>query len=346
MGSEPWDVVIVGGGAAGCAAAIHLPAGVRALLVDRGNPAAGRCCGGLLNPDAQRTLAQRGLAVPETVRVRPEPQVVHALDLDAGRTQTYRRAYWNLDRARFDAWLLGRAAERVTLRLHARVVGLRTDGTGLAVGLASADGDETIRTRRVIGADGAGSRVRRLAFPDRPAPPVMTAIQVRLPPAAGLDRHEVLFASRLTTYYAWAIPKPDGVLVGAAFSRLQGMRDRFAEILAHFRERLDLAGEERERSARRLTRPERASHVLAGSGRVLLAGEAAGLVSPSSGEGLSFAVESGAAAGAALSRPEPEVVYRRTFEPLAKRIGRKRLKARVIFSPTLRRWALRLPWCP
>ena len=346
MDTPTYDVVIVGAGAAGCAAGIRLPDGVRGLLVDRFDPARGRCCGGLLAPDAQRAIRRLGLDLPDDVRVQPEPKQVHVLDLDSGREQTYGRDYWNLDRARFDAWLLEQARRRVDFRLHTRLVSLETDADGVTVRLAAGGAETTVRTARLIGADGAGSRVRRLAFPGRPAPPVMVAIQVRLPTDPRVTRHEVLFAERLTNFYAWAIPKAHAVLVGAAFGRVRGARERFEDILIHFRERLGLEGPVLARSARRLTRPARASDLFAGDDRVLLAGEAAGLVSPSSGEGLSFALESGAAAGEAVGSPAAASAYGERFGRLARRVRRKFMKARVIFSPGLRRWALRLPWCP
>jgi len=344
--TDSWDLIIVGAGAAGCAAAMRLPDGVRALLVDRADPTKGRCCGGLLNPDAQHAMARHGLTLPEEVRVRPEPTCVHVIDLDAGIQQTYRRNYVNLDRARFDRWLLGQARQRAAFRPHTRLVGLTREAAGVRVRLAGPEGETTVRAGCVIGADGAGSRLRRLAFPHHPAPPVMVAIQVRLPAEAQIDRHEVLFAGRLTDFYAWAIPKPEAVLVGAAFGRPRGARDRFDGVLAHFRDRLGLTGPVLRRSARRLTRPREASHLFAGAWPILLAGEAAGLVSPSSGEGLSFALESGAAAGAAIAHGDPAAAYRDAFRPLARKVRRKFLKARVIFTPWLRRWALRLPWCP
>ena len=360
MDARTYDVVIVGAGAAGCAAAAGLPEGVRGLLVDRFDAARGRCCGGLLAPDAQRAIRRLGLKVPDAVRVRPEPHEVHVLDLDSGRQQTYARDYRNLDRARFDAWLLEQARGRVDVRPHARLVDLARDAEDVTVRLSAGGTETAVRATCVIGADGAGSRARRLAFPDRPAPRAMVAIQVRLPADPPTSRHEVLFASRLTSFYAWAIPKARTVLVGAAFGRLRGARERFEEILEHFRQRLGLDGPVLARSARRLTRPARANDLFAGDGRVLLAGEAAGLVSPSSGEGLSFALESGAAAGAAVRAcgPAPTasgsaleeaadaVAYHRHFDRLARRVRRKVIKARVIFSPRLRRWALRLPWCP
>ena len=346
METPSWDVLIVGAGAAGCSAAMRLPDGLRALMVDRGDPAHGRCCGGLLNPDAQHAIVRLGLALPEEVRVRPEPAYVHAVDLDAGLEQTYRRAYWNLDRAAFDTWLLEQARQRVVFQPRTRLVGLRREAAGLTVHLAGPEGRTAVGTACVIGADGAGSRLRRLAFPDHPSPPLMTAIQVRLPAESRLDRHEVLFASRLTNFYAWAIPKRDTVLVGAAFGRLHGARQRFEGVLDHFRERLGLDGPVQRRRARRLSRPARASHLLSGADRILLVGEAAGLVSPSSGEGLSFALESGSAAGAAVAQADPAGAYGRVFRPLAGKVRRKFAKARVIFTPGLRRWALRLPWCP
>ena len=346
MSEDTYDVLIVGAGAAGCAAAMSLPEGTRALLIDRGQPSAGRCCGGLLAPDAQRAIARMGLALPLEVRVRPEPRAVHVFDLDGGREQVYRRDYVNLDRARFDAWLLDLAAARAEFRPHTRLIGLDRRNDGVAARIARRGHEEEVRARLVIGADGAASCVRRIAFPTAPSPETMLAIQVRLAADEPPPIHEVLFASRLTDFYAWAIPKPGAVLVGSAFGQPRGARDRFEEILAWYRETFGLDGEVLKKSARRLTRPRTKGDLLGGSERVLLAGEAGGLVSPSSGEGLSFALGSGAAAGRAARDAWPGTVYGRTFRRLAGRVARKFVKARVIFSPAWRRWALALPWCP
>jgi len=49
---------------------------------------------------------------------------------------------------------------------------------------------------------------------------------------------------------------------------------------------------------------------------------------------------------AAIAHADPAEAYRKAFRPLARRVRRKFLKARGIFTPWLRRWAPRLPWCP
>ena len=150
MTDGAYDVVIVGAGAAGCAAAMNLPPGARALLVDRGDPAEGRCCGGLLAPDAQAAVRALGLALPEEVCVLPEPHVVCVHDLDCDHEQTYRRQYRNLNRARFDAWLLELAAQRVEVRTHTRFVAMEAAGDPAAAGevtvrLAGKGREETVR---------------------------------------------------------------------------------------------------------------------------------------------------------------------------------------------------------
>jgi flavin-dependent dehydrogenase len=188
--------------------------------------------------------------------------------------------------------------------------------------------------------------VRRAVFPERPGPRTAIAIQVRLAAGADLEAHEVFFSSRHTDFYAWAIPKPGAVLIGSAFGDPHGARRRFEDLLARMRESLALGGKVLERSARGLGRPCARRELFGGAGPVLLAGEAAGLVSPSSGEGISFALESGAAAGEAVGRPQPSRHYAGVFRHLARRVRRKFLKARVIFSPRCRRAVLRLPWCP
>ncbi|MDP6381037.1 MAG: hypothetical protein QF662_06800 [Phycisphaerae bacterium] len=100
------------------------------------------------------------------------------------------------------------------------------------------------------------------------------------------------------------------------------------------------------RSGRMISRPARRREIFPGTGAVMLTGEAAGLISPSSGEGLSFAIESGVAAGRAAASESPTTAYAREFRRLKRRVAGKFIKARVIFSPPLRRIALRLPWCP
>lgn len=345
-GGPDYDVLIVGAGPAGCAASICVPRGTKALLVDRGDPGRGRCCGGLLAPDAQAAISRLGLELPSSVRVSPEPRTVRVRDLDSGAEQTYRRRYANVDRARFDGWLVAVARERAEFRPRTRLTGLVVCPDGVAADLACAGRDERVTARVLIGADGARSLVRKLAFPARPKPAAAVAIQVRLTGRMRIGAHKVVFASKLTDFYAWAIPKALTVLVGSAFDEAKGARARFETLLAILRRAVGLEGEVVERSARPLSRPHRREQLFAGEGPVLLAGEAAGLVSPSSGEGISFAVESGAAAGRAACAESPAAAYERAFRRQARRVARKFVKARVIFSPRLRRLAMLLPWCP
>jgi len=177
-------------------------------------------------------------------------------------------------------------------------------------------------------------------------PDLLHALQVRLPPSDSLRAHEVIFSSELTDFYAWAIPKPDCVLVGSAFADTATARPRFDKLVQVMCRNHGLRHEILSRSARPLSRPGTRDHLLHGGAGILLAGEAAGLISPSSGEGISYAVESGAAAGRALTSEDPARAYVRDFDRIALKVCAKFLKARTIFTPWTRRLAMRLPWCP
>lgn len=340
--TRSYDVVIVGAGAAGCAAALGLPDGTRALLVDRSDSGTRRCCGGLLTGEASRSLAALGLTIPPSVLVERQPHVVRAHDLDSGREQSYRREYLNLDRCRFDEWLLDLASARVEIRHSAAFLGCTTGGVRLRVDGAV----QEVRTGLVIGADGATSTVRRVCLPSQSAPRKMLAIQAYLDSRSPLSNHEVLFASKLTDFYAWGISKPGVVIVGAAFHDRKACRESFDEIIKWYRRAFDLGPEVEPRSVRYLSQPWNRGELSAGGNGVLLVGEAAGLVSPSSGEGISYAVSSGTAAGKSVGSSEPLKNYRHHFDELASSVMHKKWKARVIYSPRLRSFALRLPWCP
>jgi geranylgeranyl diphosphate/geranylgeranyl-bacteriochlorophyllide a reductase len=339
---DSYDVVIVGAGVAGCSAALSLPAGARALVVDRARDGSAPCCGGLLAPDAQNALAFLDLKLPPAVRITPEPRIVRVTDLDSGRSQSYQRDYLNVDRALFDAWLLDLAREHADVLEETSFVAWDAGRVLLRSGRRTHE----VSGRCVIGADGANSTVRRRCFATRPGPPLLLALQAHVDCSEPPQAHVVLFSRALTSFYAWAIPKGDGVLIGSAFADRQSARASFPRVLAWYRENLGLQHIPTEWSARLLSQPRAHSHMFAGDAQILLAGEAAGLISPSSGEGISFALLSGAAAGRAVGSAASDEAYRKTFSELKRRVLMKTLKAKVIYFPAARKWALRLPWCP
>jgi flavin-dependent dehydrogenase len=346
MPSDIFDLIIVGGGVSGCATAINLPPGINALLIDRGSAGNGRCCGGLIAPDARYALENIKLKIPDSIRVNPEPQFVRVRDYDSGLTQNYRRDYLNINRTLFDRWLLELAKERVDFKDRTHFIDGVKEGDYHRVRVSSNGKKLEYLTRFIVGADGANSKVRRNYFPDRSPIRTYLALQNYLPPHPALVNHEVIFDSSLTDFYAWAIPEDENVIIGSAFKKRFGARSRIDEITGRFLYEFGLDNRIVKRQARLITRPEKMNDFYGGSDGVILVGESAGLISASSGEGISYAIESGATAGRAFHSPEPSLEYNSKFKNIAWKVCRKFVKARVIFTPALRRFALRIPWYP
>jgi len=341
-----YDVVIVGGGPAGATLARLVDPRLRTLLLERRPPEGGaaegarraKVCGGLLAPDAQRALAALGLGVPREVLAGPQLFAVRAIDATANLTRHYPRHYLNVDRGRFDFWLRSLVPLQVEVRHRSRVVGLRDEGDAVALAV-EADGLEVVRGRLVVGADGAGSVVRRFAFPGAPAARLYLAIQGWFEARALDPCHTALFDPTITDFYGWAIPKADRLLVGAALRPGADAPPRFERLV----ERLRAAGLPLGRALTRegtfLARPTAPAHLVTGAGRVALVGEAAALVSPSSAEGISFALRSAALLARAL---EPGLSgwarrYRAAAGPLRRELLWKMLKVPVLFAPLPRR---------
>ena len=108
-----YDVAIIGAGPAGSTLSRLIGKDLKVLLVDkrkadRSNETrlVNKCCGGLLAPDAQAMLSRFGLWLPKNVLVDPQLFAVRTIDLQQKLEQFYQRYYINMDRNRFDYWLL------------------------------------------------------------------------------------------------------------------------------------------------------------------------------------------------------------------------------------------------
>jgi geranylgeranyl reductase family protein len=296
---ERFDLVVVGAGPAGVAAALHVKRrrpGARVLLLDKAAFPRAKVCGDAVSAEGVDELellgardAVRGYAPVTAMRVR-SPGGREVTGAPPG-------AAYVVPREVLDHRLAGHAlAAGVELRRQ-RVRALAPSGAGVLV-------DGSLEAAVVVGADGANSVVRRLAGVAA-APAGHTAIALRGYATAahrGGELYLAWTAGGLT--YAWSFPA-GGDQVNAGFilplAHLGGGK---AALRAELRRHLpDVDVDPATLQAHHL--PLSSARPVPYRGRVLLAGDAASLVNPLTGEGIYYALASGRlAAEAVLAAPE------------------------------------------
>jgi geranylgeranyl reductase family protein len=293
-----WDVVVVGAGPAGASAArVAAAAGCDVLLVERATlPRYKTCGGGIIGPSA--TSLPAGMTPSYRDRVRTM-EFTH----NGGRTRVKRAdgpLFGLVNRDVFDAALVDAAvASGAKLRDGVTVTGVERISADL-VELTVAGG-EPLRARAVVGADGSASRVARHVGVR--CAQVDLGLEVEIPVPDGVAERwsgRVLIDwGPISGSYGWVFPKGDTLTVGVIAARGNG--DATRAYLAEFTERLGLAGYPPAISSGHLTRCRDIDSPLA-AGRVLVAGDAAGLLEPWTREGISYALRSGTLAGGTAAR--------------------------------------------
>ncbi|MBS0393387.1 MAG: geranylgeranyl diphosphate reductase [Proteobacteria bacterium] len=295
----PFDVLVVGGGPAGATAAHDLARGGRQVaLLDR----AGRIkpCGGAIPPrliqDFEIPDSQLVAKIDGARMVSPSNRRVD-MPIDGGYVGM-------VDRATFDEWLRERAAGAGAVRLTGSFEELTREGGGASVRYRRADGSEgRVRARAVIGADGANSAVARQCIPGAGDTPFVAAYHeiVRSPPDGAGDfaatRCDVWYQGEVSPdFYGWVFPHGPTTSVGVGSAR-KGFSLRSAT--AELRRRAGLDGLE---TVRREGAPIPLKPLKRWDDgrRVLVAGDAAGVVAPASGEGIYYAMASARLAASAV----------------------------------------------
>jgi geranylgeranyl reductase len=293
-----YDVFIVGGGPSGATAAEDLArAGKRVAMLDR----AGRIkpCGGAIPPRAIKDFAI------------PDALIVAKVDVARMISPTGRSVDIHIengyvgmvDREHFDEYLRDRAAKGGAERLTGTYLRIERDAEGTHVvwrDKASGQEQRTL-TRLIIGADGARSVVARDEVPGGDTIPYVIAYhEIIKAPAANKDydpnRCDVIYDGRISPdFYGWVFPHGAQASVGMG-TGVNGVD--LKQATADLRAASGLAGCEtiRKEGAPIPLRPlDRWDN-----GRdVVLAGDAAGVVAPSSGEGIYYAMLGGRVAATA-----------------------------------------------
>ena len=313
---QDYDVVIVGAGPAGCAGALELGKfRAKVLLLDREPFPRDKVCGDAIPGPAVKALAKidpgyaASLAeLPAAARSRRTRLCLNGhrpVDL------TWETRAYTCRRSDFDAHLLDLVRNHTDTEISTgrRVTGLTADANGVVV----QTGERSVRAKLVIGADGAHSVVgKQLAGHRLDLDHHGGAVRQYHRGVAGTEpeRLEIHTLPAFMPGYFWIFPLTDGYCnVGfgmhsrAIKKKGLALRTSIQSFIAaspSLRERF--AGATAVEEVRGFGLPFGSRRVTVSGGRFLLAGDAAQLIDPLTGDGIGQAVLSGLLAGRQAAR--------------------------------------------
>lgn len=342
MATQSFDTVILGAGPAGCNLARLLQPSNHRILLINGAFKSPKVCAGLLSPDAQKLLKRYKIALPPEVFCSPQLRSVRVIDLNRNIVRHYPRSYLNVDRAAFDRFLLDLVPSNVTI-IHARCLEITQQNNRYFLRLREQDGAEYfVSSQRLVGADGASSLVRRTLFGQNH---IQKYVSIQQTFSAGQTDpyYSCIFDPSTSQSCSWIFFKENAMVFGGAFAP-HGCRAAFEAQ----KRRLISSGlidptnfdTPISKEACLVSRPHFAHGVFLGTETAFLIGEAAGFISPTSFEGISFALASGEALAKAINASiTPKRVlsrYRRKTRILRAKIKCKCIKRPWMYHPLLR----------
>jgi len=335
MPSAPYDLIVVGAGPAGATATLYARRqGLRILLLDRATFPRDKTCGDALSGGSMAILRELGLlsqvaalpgaslrhvvlGSPDNTRARIELPMYEFPPADGGVAAT--SGGFVIRRQILDAFLFDRAREAADEHREGFVVRDLLVEEGVVCGVRGRSKhpsgqlaeEREFRGRVVLGCDGFNSVVARATgLYDLDPRHWLVALRRYYEGVDGLgDQIELHFVDEASPGYFWIFPLEDGranVGIGMLHSAIKRQRVNLREALNQVIARPPFA--ERFTGSRPLEEPVgwnlpvgSKHRPCSGSGFLLL-GDAAGLIDPFTGEGISNAMYSGRVAAEVAAR--------------------------------------------
>jgi flavin-dependent dehydrogenase len=320
---EGYDVVVVGGGVGGSVAArFAVKNGFKTLLLERCKTPRDKPCSGIQFQYFEKLIGEK--KIPRGKLCGNELFKVEMIT-PKGKVLKGKMRMLNFWRSTFDSWLNSLAADAgAEFYDNTSLINFVEGGDGFTVKLAAGNVRREVKARYLIGADGMLSRVRRIMRPqDFDGKASGATVNYYFVGEANLDPNTLyMFYNKefCPLMFAWVYLKDDRWVIGTGAN--ENPLDYANRFFNYVKEKYGLRGEIVRREGFSSTLK---STVNLGEGRVLLAGDAAGLVDLYRGVGMDNAALSGRLAVKAIVKSEetglePAKIYGNLMKGLVEKL--------------------------
>jgi geranylgeranyl diphosphate/geranylgeranyl-bacteriochlorophyllide a reductase len=325
-------IVIVGAGPAGAMLASLLDGRFEVTIIDRKGRNRDKLCGGVLIDDSIAFLKR--FSLPSEIFSRPKKLSLKYVDWDNGFSKKQDKYFFNIDRREFDNWLFDNALKNPNVKFICGVVKKISFNNKFKINIES-DTVSALTADLVIDATGAFSITRHTCKKN-----IYTAVQFSGKNVLNEKDFLYVLSNKLTDYYLWLVPKRNDLLVGAC---LNGVRvyDKIILMKNQVKKNLGVDIATWDIKAAPMIRPKSVNEIELVRENILVVGEAAGLIDPSTGEGISFALRSAEECAKAInSNSDLDIIkknYLKDSKYLIDEISRKINKAKLFVDITQRK---------
>jgi geranylgeranyl diphosphate/geranylgeranyl-bacteriochlorophyllide a reductase len=324
-----FDIIVIGAGSAGCSFVNDISDKFKVLLIDSKNFPRKKACSGILVKESIKILGNK---LNENLLVSSDKLDIQYVDFDNNLEQFSKKNFLNSDRFLLDDFLFNR------IRLKKNVYFLKeasciyfnftSDKKYFVVVIESNGVLKSIICKYVVGCDGALSKVRKKIFFREIK--YYIGIQEIIKVKHNFDKAHFIYDNSITDFYSWIIPKGKDLEVGALLDPSEA-REKFNLFKKKIFKKYGFSGNG-EVSSAIVLRPQSKKDICLGKDNIFLCGEAAGLISPSSAEGISYSMVSAKLCAKVFNENNDSFFkkYCIACDPLVKRLSGKFLKAKII----------------
>jgi geranylgeranyl reductase family protein len=318
---EEYDVVVVGGGVAGSVAAkFAAKSGFKTLLIEKLKTPRNKPCSGIQFQYFEKLIGEK---IPREKLCRNELFKVEIIT-PKGRVLKGKMKMLNFWRSTFDSWLNSLAVKTgADFRDNTSLIDFVESKDRIIVKIATENTRSEVKARYLIGADGMLSKIRRKMRPqDFNKKALGAAVNYYFIGDTNLDPNTLyIFYKRdfCPLMFAWVYLKDEKWVIGT------GANEKPLEYVERFfnyvKEKYGLRGEIVKKEGFSSTLK---STVYLGEGRILMVGDAAGLIDLYRGVGMDNAALSGRLAIKAITKAEEEGLEAvKAYEKLMRKVVKK-----------------------